>query len=381
MITVVEQEIYGSSLCFWGNTRDVPDRYAGGPALATLLGQTFELDTVSGSQMVYRNRQPQPNGSFPPTPKIINKISIEPLWTYSNLNPSAVTIAGAPANPYIAFFADVKIQPYIATQPLNNLTQNFFAFSATNDVEWELNQWSPSAGLEKVNDVHFDDKFVLQPWEDLKVRLLDAQLSGTLQTFAQGNVTAANYRLHQWVYNWAGSTQPVAKIRIELEEFVPSSQYYHRASLNDLAEKGGVLDPDLDYQDVTLLDFRSTSPTLTQPPFNTPSFTTFSLENLDFRGAYPWGGTGTSRFMYSIMLHTEGNPPATRFIRKYVRFAGAAVSDLEINGLLNDIGPVQIEKGQWLTARVYSLASLIPTTTGALAYRQMPAFWLNGTVT
>ena len=134
---------------------------------------------------------------FRPTPKIINKISIEPLWNPSNLNPSAVTLPGAPANPYFAFFADVKIQPYIATQPLNNLTQNFFAFSATNDVEWQLNQWGPSAGLEKVNDIHFDDKFVLQPWEDLKIRLLDAQLSGTAtRKMPQGNNTVgSNARL------------------------------------------------------------------------------------------------------------------------------------------------------------------------------------------
>jgi len=377
MITVVEQEIYGSSLCFWGNTRDVPDRYAvevlSLNTLSQTFGQTYELDTVSGSQMVYRNRQPQSNGSFPPTPKIINKLTIEPLWNPSNVNFSSINAAN------YFFFGDVKIQPYIATQPLNNLTQNFFAFSATNDVEWQLNQWGASAGLEQVNDIHFDDKFVLQPWEDLKIRLLDAQLSGTAQEKSQGNNTWDYLRYRMWTEVWY--SQPVAKIRIEMEEFVPSSQYYHRASLNDLAEKGGELDPGVDYQDVTLLDFRTSSLTLTEPPFNTSSFANFSLENLDFRGAYPWGGTGTSRFMYSIMLHTEGNPPATRYIRKYVRFAGAAVSDLEINGLLNDIGPVQIEKGQWLTARVYSLASLIPTTTGALAYRQMPAFWLNGTVT
>jgi len=376
MITVVEKEIYGSSLCFWGNTREVPNRYANG--LSPYFGQTYELDTVSGSQMVYRNRDPQTNGSFPPTAKIINKISIEPLWTYSDLNPSGIQ---AGPTTYWAFFADVKIQPYIATQPLNNLTQNFFAFSASNDVEWELNQWSPSAGLEKVNDIHYDDKFVLQPWEDLKIRLLDADLSGTLQTKNQGNFTWDLARFRQWVDNWYNSTQPIAKIRIEMEEFTPSSQYYHRASLNDLAEKGGVLDEKVDYQDVTLLDFRNESPTLEEPPFNTSSFNSFSLENLDFRGAYPWGGTGTSRFMYSIMLHTEGNPPATRYIRKYVRFAGGAVSDLEINGLLQDMGPIQIDKGQWLVARVYQIASLIPTATGALAYRQMPAFWLNGTIT
>jgi len=375
MITVVEQEIYGSSLCFWGNTRDTPDRYADawGDELSFIFGQTYELDTVSGSQMVYRNRQPQSNGSFPPTPKIINKITIEPLWNSSNVNFSSINAAN------YFFFGDVKIQPYIATQPLNNLTQNFFAFSATNDVEWQLNQWGASAGLEQVNDIHFDDKFVLQPWEDLKIRLLDAQLSGTAQEKSQGTPSWNFSRYRMWSEGWY--SQPAAKIRIEMEEFVPSSQYYHRASLNDLAEKAGELDPGVDYQDVTLLDFRTSSLTLTEPPFNTSSFANFSLENLDFRGAYPWGGTGTSRFMYSIMLHTEGNPPATRYIRKYVRFAGGAVSDLEINGLLNDIGPVQIEKGQWLTARVYSLASLIPTTTGALAYRQMPAFWLNGTVT
>ena len=146
----------------------------------------------------------------------------------------------------IAFFGDVKIQPYIATQPLNNLTQNFFAFSATNDVEWQLNQWGASAGLEQVNDIHFDDKFVLQPWEDLKIRLLDAQLSGTAtRKMRRETITwelSTDY--HQCgLQTGMGHSQPVAKIRIEMEEFVPSSQYYHRASLNDLAEKGGVARP------------------------------------------------------------------------------------------------------------------------------------------
>ena len=78
MVTVIEKEIYGSSLCFWGNTRDVPDRYAEDSPdnLSTYFGQTYQLDTVSGSQMVYRNRDPQANGAFPPTPKIISKLSI-----------------------------------------------------------------------------------------------------------------------------------------------------------------------------------------------------------------------------------------------------------------------------------------------------------------
>ena len=81
------------------------------------------------------------------------------------------------------------------------------------------------------------------------------------------------------------------------------------------------------------------------------------------------------------MLHTEGDPSATRYIRKYVRFAGGAASDLEINGLLKDIGPLQINKGQWLTARLYSFESAIPALTEAHSARQMPAFWLNGTIT
>ena len=373
MVTVIEKEIYGSSLCFWGDTRDVPDRYAND--LSPYFGQTYQLDTVSGSQMVYRNRDPQANGAFPPTPKIISKLSIEPLWTYSNINPSSV------GGTYTAFFGNVRVQPYIATQPLNNLTQNFFAFSASNDVEWKLNQWGPTAGLEDVNDIHYDDKFVLQPWEDLKIRLLNADLSGTLQTQSPGVGPFNTARHRQWVDNWYNSTQPVAKIRIELDEFIPSSQYFHRVSLNDIEIDADQIDNGSDYQDVTLLDFRSTSPTLNEPPFNTSSFTSFNLENLDFRGAYPWGGISTTKFMYSIMLHTEGNPSATRYIRKYVRFAGGAASDLEINGLLKDIGPLQIEKGQWLTAKLYAFGSAIPSATEAYTARQMPGFWLNGTIT
>ena len=260
MITVVEKEIHCSSLCFYGTTRDTPDRYAvqvgTGKTLSEFFGQTFALDTVSGNQMIYRNRDPRSDGSFPPTPKIVTKISIEPMWTQSNISPEYPSGKSA-------FFADVKIQPYIATQPLNDLTQNFFAFSATNDVEWELNQWSPSAGLEKVNDVHFDDKFVLQPWEDLKVRLLNADLSGTLQPFAQGNSTADNARWEEWRVGWKNSAQPAAKIRIEMKEFVPSSQYYHRTSLNDIKVKGNELSATPEgWQEVTLLDFRSASLTL-----------------------------------------------------------------------------------------------------------------------
>ena len=246
-------------------------------------------------------------------------------------------------------------------------------------MEWQLNQWGPAVSPEVVNDVHFDDECVLQPWEDLKLKFLGVDLAGTLP--AAGVVD--NVRFQMWKDQFF-SKGVVAKVRIELEEFSPSSQYFHRASLNDILVKvDGTIDDGAsgDYQDVNLLDFQSTSLTLNEPPFNTSSFTSFQLDNLDFRSAYPWGGTSTSQFMYSIMLHTEGNPPATRYIRKYVRFVGGATSDLEINGLLKDLGPLQINKGQWLTARIYHFESSIAPTTGAHAYRQMPAFWLNGTVT
>ena len=85
--------------------------------------------------------------------------------------------------------------------------------------------------------------------------------------------------------------------------------------------------------------------------------------------------------MYSILLHTEGNPSATRYIRKYVRFAGDNASDLEINGLLKNIGPLSMKRGQHLKVRLYTQESAIPSVTEALSNRQMPAFWLNGTIT
>tara|TARA_R110002012_G_scaffold251565_1_gene429470 strand:- start:15 stop:1127 length:1113 start_codon:yes stop_codon:yes gene_type:complete len=370
MITVVEKEIYASSLCFYGTTRPTNTL----PGLAVYFGESYSLD--ASAVFIYRNRDPQANGSFPPTQKRIKRISMEPLWDVSYLNPS-----GDPGGygAYEAYFTNVKMQPFIASQPLNNLTQNFFGFSATDDVEWQLNQWGPAVSPEVVNDVHFDDECVLQPWEDLKLKFLGVDLAGTLP--AAGVVD--NVRFQMWKDQFF-SKGVVAKVRIELEEFSPSSQYFHRASLNDILVKvDGTIDDGAngDYQDVNLLDFQSTSLTLNEPPFNTPSFTSFQLDNLDFRSAYPWGGTSTSRFMYSIMLHTEGNPPATRFIRKYIRFVGGASSDLEINGLLKDLGPLQIKKGQRLTARIYHFESAIAPATGALTYRQLPAFWLNGTVT
>ena len=369
MITVVEQEIQASSLCFYGTTRPTNTL----PGLSVYFGQSYSLD--ASSVYLYRNREPQANGAFPPTQKRIKRISMEPLWDVSYLNPS-----GDPGGytAYEAYFSNAKIQPFIASQPLNNLTQNFFGFSASDDVEWQLNQWGPAVSPEVVNDVHFDDECVLQPWEDLKLKFLGIDLAGTLP----GAGVVDNVRFQMWK-DQLFKQGAVAKVRIEFEEFSPSSQYFHRTSLNDVNVKGTALYSDTpeEWQEVTLLDFHSSSLTLNEPPFNTSSFTSFQLDNLDFRSAYPWGGTSTSQFMYSIMLHTEGNPPATRYIRKYVRFVGGATSDLEINGLLKDLGPLQINKGQWLTARLYDFESAIPTTTEAYSARQMPAFWLNGTVT
>tara|TARA_R110000824_G_scaffold159639_1_gene334100 strand:- start:186 stop:1298 length:1113 start_codon:yes stop_codon:yes gene_type:complete len=370
MITVVEQEIYSSSLTFYGNTRPTNTL----PGIATFFGQSYSLD--GSSVFIYRNRDPQSNGTFPPTQKRIKRISIEPLWDVSYLNPSAITVG---PTTYYAYFTNVSIQPFIASLPLNNLTQNFFGLSGSDDAEWRINQWGPAVSPEVVNDVHFDDEFVLQPWDDLKLKFLGAELGGTLPVAS----AADNIRYQMWRDQFYKRTTPVAKVRIEFEEFSPSSQYFHRESLNNAnvkTEKFASLTSN-PWQDVTLLDFQSTSPTLNEPPFNTSSFSSFQLNSLDFRSAYPWGGTSTTQFMYSIMLHTEGNPPATRYIRKYVRFVGGAVSDLEINGLLKDLGPLQINKGQWLTARLYDFESAIPTTTEAHTARQMPAFWLNGTVT
>lgn len=366
MSTVIEKEIYGSSLCFWGNTRPVGDVT---PGIAVFFGQSYTLNP--SSLFLYRNRDPQPNGSFPPTQKRVKSISIEPTWDVSYLNPSSIL------GSYEAYFTNIKVQPFIASQPENNLTQNFFGFSATDNVEWRLNQWGPASSVNTVNDIHFDDEYILQPWEDLKIKLIGAEIGGNL-----GGAPFNIVRYQLWRDQFYNSTTPVAKVRIELEEFVPSSQYFHRVNLNNIEVKSEEIDDGYsDYQDVTLLDFRNNSPTLNEPPFNTSSFTSFNLENLDFRGAYPWGGIGTTQFMYSIMLHTEGNPPATRYIRKYVRFTGGATSDLEINGLLKDRGPLLVDKGQWLTVRLYKFESAIPTLTEAHSARQMPAFWLNGTIT
>ena len=131
-----------------------------------------------------------------------------------------------------------------------------------------------------------------------------------------------------------------------------------------------------------LLDLRTSSPTLLEKPFDRlSSLNNFQLDNLDFRSAFPWGGKTPSKFMYSIILHTEGAPTATRYIRKYIKFDAGTTSNLEINGLLKDIGPLTIEVGQYLTAVIYQFESRIVISTEALTARQMPAFWLNGSIT
>ena len=361
MVTVIEKEIYGSSLCFWGTTRPTN-------TITTIpLGESYALDV--SSLMLYRNREPREGGGFPPSQKIINKISIEPVWEYSYLSPSAF-------DAYETYFKDVLVQPFIATPPLNNLTQNFFGFSATNNLEWKTNQFGPATQTTVVNDVHYNDKFVLQPWEDLKIKLLGAtevdDMPGTTPP-------VKTQRLAIWNDLWINYPSPVVKVRIELEEFNPSSQYFTRVSLNDITLDGEAL---LSDQDITLLDMRTGSLTLGEPPFNRlfPN-NYFQVQNLDFRGAYPWGGTSTTQFMYSILLETEGIPSATRYIRKYVRFSGDDTSDLEINGLLTDIGPINMQRGHRLVLRLYKFESEIPVLTEAHSARQMPAFWLNGAIT
>lgn len=368
MVTIIEKDIYTSSLCFYGTTRPTD------VVTQVQLGQTYALDL--SSVMLYRNREPDINGAFPPTQKRINSISIEPLWDFNYIDKFA--FAPGPTT-YYAYYHDLNIQPFIASQRLSNLTQNFFSFSASDDTKWTLNQNGPPLDATAPNDIHYDDKFILQPWEDLKIRLHGVTLSSTLPAGGAGDAA----RLQLWNDTWISpsSIQPVAKIRIELEEFNPSSQYYHRVNLNGV-QLNDSLDAIILDQDVTLLDLREGSSTLQERPFDRLFYNNyFQLQNLDFRGAYPWGGLSTTRFMYSILLHTEGKPTATRYIRKYVGFQGGTATDLETNGLLQNIGPLNMQRGQYLTARIYAFQSSIPVVTEAHSARQMPAFWLNGVIT
>ena len=368
MITVVEQDIYTSSLCFWGTTKPT-DITAG----SLPLGETYALNPSSVT--IYENREPDENGAYPPTLKRVNRISLEPLWEYSYMNKYSLVALGST---YEGYFENVALQPFVAASIRNSVNKNYFGFSSSDNVEWHLNQNGPAFSTSRENDVHYDDKFVLQPYDVLKVRLLSAALSSTLP--AAGAADA--FRTQFWQEGWMQSTVPVAKIRIELEEFTPSSQYYHKASLNDIDEPKlpyGTLDKDTD---VMLIDLREGSPTLQHPPFlNLFAGNYFQLQNLDFRGSYPWGGTAGTTFMYSILLYTEGQPTATRYIRKYVLFKGGAATDLEINGLLSNVGPINMKRGQYLEARIYSFQAFIPTTQETYTSRQMPAFWLNGIVT
>tara|TARA_R110000824_G_scaffold158276_6_gene332059 strand:+ start:600 stop:1721 length:1122 start_codon:yes stop_codon:yes gene_type:complete len=373
MVTVIEQEIYASSLCFYGTTRPTDT----GTAIS--LGESFALDV--SSLFLYRNREPNPAGGVTPTPKIVNRISIEPLWDVSYITPSSIVVG---ASTFTAYFADVLAQPFIASQRLNNLTQNFFGFSATADLEWKTNQYGPGGSMispvvhQYENDVHYSDKFVLHPWEDLKFKLQGATL---VDDFPGSTSPVLAARKAVWEQQWVSNPNPVLKVRVELEEFNPSSQYYKRVSLNDVTPKSGGYELYSD-ENIMLLDLRTSSPTLLEKPFDRlSSLNNFQLDNLDFRSAFPWGGKTPSKFMYSIILHTEGAPTATRYIRKYIKFDAGTTSNLEINGLLKDIGPLTIEVGQYLTAVIYEFESRIVVSTEALTARQMPAFWLNGSIT
>ncbi len=176
MITVVEQEIYGSSLCFWGDTRpELYVSYGVYPIISPFFASSYALNPSAIT--LYYNKDPQINGSFPPTQKRIKRISLEPTWSVSDLNPSSVTPL---STAYTVFFKDIKVQPFIASHPLNNLTQNFFGFSASDNVEWQINQWGPTSSTDVVNDVHFSDECVLQPWELLKLKFNGADIGGSL---------------------------------------------------------------------------------------------------------------------------------------------------------------------------------------------------------
>lgn len=344
--TVIEKEIYGSSLCFW----------TGDPTKNSNFGDTYDVDT--SSVMLFRNVKD--NGGPGPT-RIVKSMSVEPLW-----------VSGYPAEgkygPRFYYFYDVLAQPFIKSGRSN---PQYFLFSGTNNIEWKLNEWGPEVELDVVNDVHFDDPFLLAPNEELKFRLYGCRIGS-------GTVAGA---LQTYMFTTGWNPNKVLKVRVELEDYVDPKGWYGRVSLNDLVIKAGILDPDED-QEVNLLDLREGSTTLEEAPFKDMTTSSiFQVNNLDFRGNYPWGGSSSSyRFMYSIYLKTEV-PTTSRLIRRYVRYSGNASSDLEQNGLLQDIGPLKLKRGQYLTVVVHSFQFYFDSTPDIPGNRQMPAFWLNGALT
>ena len=305
---VVEKEIYGSSLCWWPGDPTIPTG-----AVDSELGQSYDLNACAVE--VWRARGK--NGEGLP-PMRVKKVSIEPLWASSYLD------------------------------PFTYLSTDLYAFSATNDLEFKVNKWGPQSNLDVVNDFHMDDEFVVNEQESLMIRLSGAQIVGA--------GTGANAIKNAMWDAWRESV--AIKVRFEMVPHDPTERYFSRTNFNDLDWK---------------------------PPSKVDLLTDTELTLLDLRPElcrYPGGGYDSgSRYMYSIILHTEGKPSETKNIRTYIRYSGGNASDLEINGLLKDIGPIAIKKGQWLTVKIFLFEFALNSTAASASYRQMPAIWLNGSIT
>ena len=349
---VIEKEIYGSSLCWWPGDSTIPTG-----SVDSELGQSYDLNACAVE--IWRARD-EFGGPIPA--RKVKKVSFEPIWASSYLDP--FTYLGTDY-----YFKDVLIQPFIRT---NEVASDLYAFSSTNDLEFKINKWGPTVNLDVVNDFHMDDEFIVKEQESLCIRLNGAQIVGA----GTGAATIKNLMWDAW------RQSPVAKVRIEMVNHDQTQKYFSRTPLNDLdwkgADKIGINADD----EVILLDLRASSIELNSALSALNEDNEFLVSSLDFRGSYPWGGyNSNSRFMYSIILHTEGLPADPRIVRKYVRYSGGNASDLEINGLLKDIGPLSVKYGQWMSVKIYESGFALNSTADAANFRQMPAFWLNGSIT
>ena len=366
-MNTITKEIYGSSIVFYPGDRPTDT----GTTLP--YAESYSLD--EGSVILYNNNSPKDDGSFPPSPKIFKGFRISPVWDVNDITPSSI---GA----YTLSFEKVWSVIFIASKKANNLTQNFFALSAldfrnANVNTPYVNSFGP--GIEKtlINDFHLDYKYVVGPYESLRFKLRDATLDNNLPSNTLGNTT----RYNAWTQQWGPN--PVLKIHTEWEELNTSSQYYDKISLNDLDVKSEAFPTD---QDITLLDLRNTSTTLLNPPFtNLFAGTSFTLKSLGTMGAYPYTGE-TTKFMYSVILKTEGRPESEdEFIVKYARYYasdGTTAREGDGQNVLENVVPPSIKRGQYLVLRVYAHESTVTESTKKIkTNRQFPGFWLYGTLT
>lgn len=345
--TVIEKEVYGSSLAFW----------EGDPSKESSMGASYTVDPSSVS--LFMNKTPDGN---PGPPKMVTRVSVEPLWASGYTDPFE-------DGGKFFYFKNVYVQPFIKS---NRANPEYFLFSGSDEVEWKLNQWGPTTNLAVVNDIHYDDRFVVQPLEELKIRMYGSYI-------ASGTVTSAT-NTAMWA---AWNESKIFKVRVEMEDYDPAKVWYGRKSLNSLAIKNPDLDPATSDQEVVLLDLRDGSDHMNEVPFkDMDTSSSFTVSTLDFRGNYPWGGNSSSfRFMYSIMLNTARFPSQSRTLRKYIRFSANNTNDLELNGLLDNIGPVKIQRGQFLSVIIHSFEFYWLGTGSIWQNRQMPGFWYNGSLT